>query len=91
MVLAVAAAQKLKPDELWLAFGARKSFPYLAANEISQGLGTEKACALPVFHALTGSDTVSSFAGHGKKTAWAVWGVFPELTSALLKLSFHRK
>ena len=40
-----------------------------------------------MFHALTGCDTVSSFAGHGEKTAWAVWAVFPELTNALLELS----
>ena len=73
VVLAVAAAQGLKAgDELWLAFGTGKSFRYLAAHEISATLGPEKARALPVFHALTGCDTVSSFAGHGKKTAWAV-------------------
>jgi len=40
-----------------------------------------------MFHALTGCDTVSSFARHGKKTAWAVWTVLPELTEALLLLS----
>ena len=40
-----------------------------------------------MFHALTGCDTVSSFAGHGKKTAWAVWAVLPELTTGLLQLS----
>ena len=67
--LAVAAAQGLKAgDELWLAFGTRKSFRYLAAHEISAALGPEKTHALPVFHALTGCDTVSSFAGHRKKT-----------------------
>ena len=31
--------------------------------------------------------TLSSFVGHGKKTAWAVWTVLTELTHALLKLS----
>ena len=63
VVLAVAAARGLKPaDELWLAFGTGKSFRYVAAHEISGGLGPEKPCALPVFHALTGCDTVSSFA-----------------------------
>lgn len=88
VVIAVAVAQTLQPDdELWLAFGTGKSFRYLAAHEIAAGLGPEKACALPAFHALTGYDTVSSFVGHGKKTAWAVWAVFPELTHALLKLS----
>jgi len=40
-------------------------------------------CAvLPVFHAFTGCDTVSSFGGRGKKTAWKVWEVFPEVTEA---------
>ena len=58
----------------------------MAAHEIAAGLGLKKACALQVF-GLKGCDTVSSFLGHGKKTAWAVWAVFPELTHALLKLS----
>jgi len=40
-----------------------------------------------MFHSLTGYDTASSFASRGKKTAWAVWNVLPELTRALLKLS----
>ena len=40
-----------------------------------------------MFHGLTGCDTESSFAGHGKKTAWANWTVLPEITDALLKLS----
>ena len=86
VVLAVSVAQGLLPeDELWLAFGTGKSFRYLAAHEIAAGLGPEKAQAM--FHALTGCDTASSFAGHGKKTAWTIWTVLPELTNALLKLS----
>ena len=40
-----------------------------------------------MFHALTGCDTVSAFVGHGKKTAWAAWNAFPELTNALLDLA----
>ena len=40
-----------------------------------------------MFHALTGCDTVSSFVGHGKKTAWNTWNVLPELTNVLLQLS----
>ena len=93
VVVAVAVAQDLhSEDELWLAFGTGKGFRYLAANAIAAGLGPEEAQALPVFHALTDCDTASSFAGHGKKTAWivllwALWIVFPELTNALLKVS----
>ena len=32
-------------------------------------------------------DTVSSFVGYGKKTAWSIWNTLPQLTDALLKLS----
>ena len=32
-------------------------------------------------------DTVSSFVGYGKKTAWSIWNTLPQLTNALLKLS----
>ena len=86
VVLAVSVAQGPE-DELWLAFGTGKSFRYLAAHEIAAGLGPGKAQALPMLHALTGCDTASSFAGHGKKTAGTIWTVLPELTNALLKLS----
>ena len=71
-----------------MAFGTGKSFKYFAAHEIATGLVPEKARALPMYHAPTGCDNVSSFAGHGKKTAWAVWTVLQELTYALLNLSF---
>jgi len=85
VVLAVSVAQNLQPEnELWIAFGTGKGFRYLAAHEAAAGLGPEKAQALPVFHSLTGCDTVSSFASHWKKTLWTV---LPELTRALLKLS----
>ena len=73
--------------ELWLAFGTRKHFRYLACHEMAIALRTRKAQALPMFHALTGCDTVSSFVGHGKKTAWSTWNVQPQLTDAMLNLS----
>ena len=88
VVLAVSVAIGLGPEyELWLAFGTGKHFRYLAAHKIASGLGPTKAQALPMFHALTSCDTVSSFVGYGKKTAWNIWNPLPELTEALLKLS----
>ena len=45
------------------------------------------AQALPMFHTLTGCDSVSSFVGHDKKRTWTTWNVLPELTDALLILS----
>ena len=41
---------------------------------------------LPVFHSITGCDTVSSFNGRGKKTAWEVWECFPEVTNAFREI-----
>ena len=88
VVLAVTAVEKLPVEvEVWLAFGTGKNFRYLPAHKIAAHLGPEKSLALPMFHALTGCDTVSAFVGHGKKTAWAVWNSFPDLTRALLELA----
>ena len=53
-------------------------------------MGPQKALALPMFHVLTGCDTVSAFTNHGKRTALITWNSFLELTEALLvKLIFH--
>ena len=82
VVLAVTAAQSLTL-KIWLAFGTGKSLRYIPAHDIATALGPAKSMALPMFHALTGCDTVSAFAGRGKRTAWAVWESFPELTNAL--------
>jgi len=43
-----------------------------------------------MFHALTGCDTVSAFAGRGKRTAWTVWESFPELTKALSEVNHEQ-
>lgn len=72
VVLAVASAQRLDPDELWIAFGVGKNFRFFAAHEIAKTL----VIALPMFHAFTGCDTVSFFGGKGKKTAWDTWKAY---------------
>ena len=62
VVLAVSMVQSLGAQvELWLAFGIGKQFQYLAAHKVANGLGSKKALALPMFHALTGCDTVSEY------------------------------
>ena len=35
---------------------------------------------------LSGCDTVSAFAGRGKKTAWVTWKSFTEVTDAFIEL-----
>ena len=92
MVLALFAIHHLPAGcELWLAFGTGKSFRYLAAHQIAASLGSQMSCALSMFHALTGCDTVSTFAGHGKKTAWSTWKSLPDLTDVLLMLADEPK
>ena len=85
VVLAIAHFQSLDIDELWICYGVGKHFRYIAAHTIAT-LMKERAKALMMFHALTGCDTVSSFRGRGKKTAWTAWLAYPEVTETFLKL-----
>ena len=87
VVLAVAATSKLEIEELWVAFGTSKSFRNIPVHEIARSLGPSKSIALPMFHAYTGCDTVSSFATKGKKTAWTTWMNYEDATLTFLALS----
>ena len=69
VVLAISIVTTLSACELWVAYGTGKNLRYVAAHKIALKLGSEKSKALPMFHALTGCDTVSFFAGRGKKSA----------------------
>ncbi|XP_065060733.1 uncharacterized protein LOC135687992 [Rhopilema esculentum] len=86
VVLAVSVAGFIQADEVWVTFGSGKNMRYIPAHIVAKSLGTDKASALPVFHALTGCDTVSFFGGRGKKTAWEIWKIFPQLTPVLMTL-----
>jgi hypothetical protein len=88
LILAVAALPLLSgptQPEIWLRTGA--NLRYIAAHTISANLGPRISKALPFFHAFTGCDTVSCFAGKGKKTAFEVWKLYPEVTAAFLLLA----
>ena len=87
VVLSVAAFAKLEIQELWIAFGTGKNFRYIPIHEIAASLDPAKSQALPIFHAYTGCDTVSSFATKGKKSAWDTWKVYDEITATFLALS----
>ena len=50
-------------------------------------LGPEKCIALPFLLAFSGCDTVSSFAGRGKRTVWEIWKIFNEVTPAFCTLA----
>ncbi len=88
VVLAISFFDKMQTAKtLYVAFGTSKHFRYIPIHEIADSLGPLKCRALPMFHAITGCDTTSSFAGKGKKTAWEAWQACPPVTDALLVLS----
>ena len=72
---------------MWVSFGMGRAFRFLVAHEMIRALRPEKAQALPMFHALTGCDTVSFFASRGKRTAWEVRTAVPELTQVFIYLT----
>ena len=86
-VLAVAAVAALSLEELWVSYGTGKSRKVLPAHVFAKALGSSKSRCLPFFHALTGCDTTSFFAGHGKRTAWETWENVPDVTRAFLELA----
>jgi len=86
VVIATSVFAQLNIVELWVHFGTGHNVRLIPLHELYHGLGPTKASVLPIFHALTGCDTVSCFYGKGKKSAWEAWNVYPEVTSAFLKL-----
>ena len=87
VVLAVSRVQHLSVDEIWIAFGTGKHFRYLPVHSIAEQLGPQRSKALPMFHSITGCDTVSFFSGRGKTSAWDVWNVFPQITDTFSMLA----
>ena len=68
LVLAVSRVQDLSVDEIWMAFGPGKHFRYLPVHSIAVKLGPQRSRALPMFHSITGCETVSFLSRRGKTT-----------------------
>lgn len=75
--------------QIWVAFGAGKTFNYLDINSICHTLGENKSLALPFFHSYTGCDTTSGFFGKGKKLAWEAWKCYPDVTRAFIHMALN--
>ena len=86
LILAVASFDKIKLDELWVIIDTGSNLQCIAVHELVATMDPRCCSSLPIFHALTGCDTVSAFSGRGKKTAWATWKAFPEVTDAFIEL-----
>ena len=84
-LLLFAHLRKMSCTQLWMKTGTAKKPKYLPIHSIRDRLkGTiPELDAILAFHALTGCDTVSFFAGHSKKTAWKTFTKEPNLISDL--------
>ena len=89
LVLDAASFSKTGPDERCVAFGVGTNYQYIAAHEMVATMTPTKCLSLPVLHAFTGCDTVSSFASKAKKTAWETWKSFSEVNGAFKELYAH--
>ena len=87
VVLRISAVSQRDALKLFIAFGTQKNFRYINVNDLAIFLGDEKSKVLPTFHAFTGCDTISFFAGRGKKSAVDTWSVYESLTSVLSNLA----
>ena len=70
VVIATGMFTKLKLDELWISFGTGKISRNIPIHMVVHDLGKGRSECLPLFHAFTGCDQISFFAGRGKKNAW---------------------
>lgn len=76
LVLALGHRAQLSP-EVWFHSGTAKDPKYTPIHSIS--LAPSVIENLIAFHAVTGCDTTSQFAGKGKRTCWKVFLKEPEL------------
>ena len=89
VVIALYIFHSLFIEELWIEFGAGKHRRWLPIHRYAALLGEEICRALPLWYALTGCDTVSSFAGRGKKTAWDTWGDYFKCVFSQIKFTVY--
>ena len=66
VVVPISVAITVPTNELWITYGSGKNVQNIPAHTIAMLLGPDKASTLPMFHALTGCDTVLFFGGRGK-------------------------
>ena len=78
VVIAIQHFAALKLEELWIEFGVGKSRKYIPIHDCARIFGERICSSISFWHSFTGCDTVSTFNGKGKKTAWKVLNLFEE-------------
>lgn len=82
LVILLHFMNQLSP-EVWMSTGTYTKPHFLPVHKIHQRQPGDVLESLLAFHALTGCDTTSHFAGFGKKMAWKVYKDQPKLIVGL--------
>lgn len=86
VVLAISIAPLLQLEELWVTYGSSKQVRNIPAHAIATSLGQDKASVLPMFHALTGCDTIQfHFLAEGERRRLGMYGTCFQSLLLLLK------
>lgn len=85
LVLLIAHFDKMRCRQLWMRAGTSKKPKYLPVHTVRESMKpvVPNIETILCFHAVTGCDTVSFFAGHSKKTAWKTFLEQPALLDGL--------
>ena len=78
VVIALRHFFTLSLEEFWIEFEVDKYRRCIPIHTCTETFGRKLCSSLTLWHALTGCDTVSSFNGKGKKTAWKILRLFDE-------------
>jgi len=88
IVIAVYAYHSMSHlTQLWIDFGVGKNRKLIPVHELCTHLPQNLVMNFLIFHAFTGCDTVSSFAGIGKRSAWRAWLNFRDIDEGFNILS----
>ena len=75
VIIAICCFKDLRIERLWIEFGCGSRTRFKPIHQVVSAMPHCDIIApsLPLFHALTGCDTVPSMLGIGKKKAWTCW------------------
>ena len=76
-------------EDIVIEFGTKKEHQTISLKSLALSLGESRSHALPLLHALTGSDTTSAFKSIGKKKAYEALRAYPSAETTLAHFHFH--
>ena len=86
VAIAISMFSQLNVEELWIEIGTGKNKRWLPVHEyVASNIGPVTSRAISLWFALTGCETVSSFPGRGKSTAWKIWNLNQEIIDVFLR------